>query len=361
MSTNTTESVEEDEEAFLKCSFQDVSSIRQAQVIQEKNLGRSDDDFDSEKFGVIHRSGKIDLEDEQRKDSCYSSELFRDDLSQIRTTESNESYNPKFYPLEQLDWEDHIIWDNSPVLSNNTAESCEKSGSDVDTLDVSKDGLEADASCSSIPHPEIEFRNRPLLLESFDSTNCLEPSNISISESYSHPQLLRLDTRCNPDTLNKTTVRKDGGSEEFLHNDVVRRFDKLALQNRDVYDGSWLDNIIWEPQQCISKPKLILDLQDEQMLFEILDNKDGKHLQQHAGAMIITRSVKANAADTLDVHGHGGVSWGRFNISNDKFYSNRKSSQQLKSHMKKRTAHGLKVLHSIPALKLQTMKAKLSK
>lgn len=360
MSINTSEAVEEDEEAFLKCSFQDVSSIRQAQAIQEKNFERSDDDFDSEKFGVIHGSGKINLEDEQRKDSCYSSEPFRDDPSQILTAEINESYNPKFYPLEQLDWEDCIIWDNSPVLSNNTAESCEKSGSNANMLDGSMDGLEADA-CSSIPHPEIEFRNRPMLLEPFDSTNCLEPSNTSISESYSHPQLLRLETRFNPDTLNKATARKDGGSEEFLHNDVVRRFDKLALQNRDVFDGSWLDNIIWEPQQCISKPKLIFDLQDEQMLFEILDNKDCKHLQQHAGAMIITRSVKANAADTLDVHGHGGVSWGRFNISNDKFYSNRKSSQQLKSHMKKRTAHGLKVLHSIPALKLQTMKAKLSK
>ncbi|XP_052619604.1 transcription initiation factor TFIID subunit 1-like [Lactuca sativa] len=104
-------------------------------------------------------------------------------------------------------------------------------------------------------------------------------------------------------------------------------------------------------------PKLLLDLQDEQMLFEILDNKHGYDLQLHAGAMITTRSAES-ASDSLELlHGYGG---GRFNIANDKFYSNRKSSQQLKSHSKKRTSHGVKFLHSIPALKLLTMKAKLS-
>ncbi|CAI9286801.1 unnamed protein product [Lactuca saligna] len=73
--------------------------------------------------------------------------------------------------------------------------------------------------------------------------------------------------------------------------------------------------------------------------------------------MITTRSAEP-APDSLELlHGYGR---GRFNIANVKFYSNRKSSQQLKSHSKKHTSHGVKFLHSIPALKLLTMKAKLS-
>ncbi|KAL6531294.1 Transcription initiation factor TFIID subunit 1 [Orobanche hederae] len=96
------------------------------------------------------------------------------------------------------------------------------------------------------------------------------------------------------------------------------------------------------------------------MLFELSDMKDADELQLHAGAMIISRSAIPSGGDTLEIHGHGLSSAGRFNISNDKFYSSRKISQQIRSHSKKRAIHGLKVLHSVPALKLQTMKAKLS-
>ncbi|CAI9282941.1 unnamed protein product [Lactuca saligna] len=91
-----------------------------------------------------------------------------------------------------------------------------------------------------------------------------------------------------------------------------------------------MDRIVWDPNQSVTKPKLLLDLQDEQMLVEILDNKHGDDLQPHAGAMITTRSAE-------------------------------KSSQQLKSHSKKCTSHGVKFLYYIPALKLLKMKAKLSK
>ncbi|CAI9286730.1 unnamed protein product [Lactuca saligna] len=50
-----------------------------------------------------------------------------------------------------------------------------------------------------------------------------------------------------------------------------------------------MDRIVWDPNQSVTKQKLLLDLQDEQMLFEILDNKDGDDLQLHVGAMITTR------------------------------------------------------------------------
>ncbi|KAK3227193.1 hypothetical protein Dsin_007055 [Dipteronia sinensis] len=107
-------------------------------------------------------------------------------------------------------------------------------------------------------------------------------------------------------------------------------------------------------QVAVGKPKLILDLQDEQMLFEVLDNKDSKHLKLHAGAMIVIRSVEQDSAGSFELPGRQHQSDWQFNIANDKF------SQQLQSNSNKCTAHGIRVHHSAPALKLQTMKLKLS-
>ncbi|CAK9163157.1 unnamed protein product [Ilex paraguariensis] len=359
--------VEEDEEAFLKGSSQRVSCVRWAEVTQEDALSLMDDEIESAKIGVVQGPGTIAPEvDEQRKDSCHSAEPMKEEVA-FNLSEWNSTLSPKFYPLDQQDWEDRIIWDNSPTVSDNATESCEISGLDLETLADKQTEMEV---ASQIFRPEFQLEpdekdhssflhSCPVSLESFGSRIFSEATDPISSKSIYHPQLLRLESRLGMDN-HHSDVRKDGATEEILRSDAIRRFNYLALQNRDVLEGSWLNNIIWEPRHSISKPKLILDLQDEQMLFEILDNKEYKHLRPHAGAMIISRSTKSSGGDSLELHCPGGPSGGRFNIANDKFYSNRKSSQQLKSHSKKRTSHGLKVLHSIPALKLQTMKPKLS-
>ncbi|KAL3515496.1 hypothetical protein ACH5RR_022398 [Cinchona calisaya] len=360
------ELVEEDEEAFLKGSCQDVSGVRQAQVTRDNVLAFMDDNLESGKFGVIPEDGEIDGQvDEHRKDSCQSSEPLKEDLPPMLPADWNSPICPQFYPLDQLNWEDRIIWDNSPTQSCSTEESCEMSEPDSDQLGDKNFEIKTHTSMSDLESESCQWEHSfhhgfSVALGPFGTRSLSEPSEQPYSERMYHPQLLRLESRFDHDDPNNTDIRDEGNCEEILGNDVIRRFNRLVIQNRDLQEGSWLDNIIWDSNQAISKPKLILDFRDEQMLFEIQDNKDGKHLRLHAGAMIITRSVKASTADSIEQHGHGGPSGGRFNISNDKFYSNRKSSQQVKSHMKKRTAHGLKVLHSIPALKLQTMKAKLS-
>ncbi|XP_027160037.1 transcription initiation factor TFIID subunit 1 [Coffea eugenioides] len=363
---DTPENVEEDEETFLKGSGLDVSGTRQAQVAQHNVLTFMDDDLGSGKFGVIQEDGKIDAEvDQCRKDSCQSSEPFKEDLPVMLPPEWNSPICPKFYPLDQLNWEDRIIWDNSPAQSSCIEESCEMSGPDSDVLgdknfEADTHPLVSDLERERCEH-EHPFRHGfSISPEPFGSGSLSEPSKLPYCERMYHPQLLRLESRFDQDDPNNTDLGHEGGSEKVLGNGVISRFNRLMLENGDLQEGSWLDNIIWDSNQPISKPKLILDFRDEQMLFEIQDNKDSKHLRLHAGAMIITRSVKPSTGDSVELHSHGGLSGGRFNISNDKFYSNRKSSQQVKSHMKKRTAHGLKVLHSIPTLKLQTMKVKLS-
>jgi hypothetical protein len=97
------------------------------------------------------------------------------------------------------------------------------------------------------------------------------------------------------------------------------------------------------------------------MLFEILDEKNVDHLRSHARAMIVSQSTKTSTPTVDNFDNQAKTLSGRFNISNDKFYSNRKTPQQAKSHTKKRALMGIKVVHSAPAHKLQTMKPVLSK
>ncbi|XP_059653268.1 transcription initiation factor TFIID subunit 1 [Cornus florida] len=362
------DNVEEDEEDFLKGTCQGFSFMRQAHVSQDDISALMDGELESGKFGVVPGASANLQDDEQRKDSCLSAEPMRQDIASDGFAEWSSALCPKFYPLDQQDWEDKIIWDNSPALSDSAADGCEISGPDSEALVNAE--TELDGGLQNF-QPELQmepdekdhgfFLHRcPVLVEPFGSRTYSGLKNLPFLENRFHPQLLRLESRLEVDHPNHSDVRKDDGTEEICQSDVIRRFSKLTLQNRDLLEGSWLDKIIWEPHQSIAKPKLILDLQDEQMLFEILDNKDGKNLRLRAGAMIITRSVKSSGGDSLEQHGHGGAYGVRFNISNDKFYSNRKISQQLKSHSKKRAAHGVKILHSIPAVKLQTMKPKLS-
>lgn len=355
---DTIELAEEDEEAFLRGTGNGFCCRSLRHVNDDK-----DDKTDSSALLDFVQDPGAEA-DTKQKDSCHSNEPMKVDISIDQSTEWKSSLSPELYPLEQQDWEDRIIWDNSPEMSDSDAESCEISGPDSDAL-VSKKSESETELCNFPEQMETDendhdmfLRNRPVSVEPFGSRNTSGQSVKSSERIY--PQLLRLECLAEIDDGNLSDGGKDDTADNCDQIDAIRRFRRITLQNKDIVEGSWLDNILWEPHGLIAKPKLILDLQDEQMLFEILDNKDGKHLQLHAGAMTVNCSVKSSSGDEL-LHGHGGLPGVRFNIANDKFYSNRKSSQQLKSHSKKRIAHGVKVLHSIPALKLQTMKAKLSK
>ncbi|KAK6136246.1 hypothetical protein DH2020_030009 [Rehmannia glutinosa] len=365
-SMDASEIVEEDEEKFMKAPCQDFSWMRSFQ--RKSDVFTSGVEGDLVKSGTVWESGKISVEsDDNRKDSCVSAEPMKDDLSMPKFLEWNSPFSPKFYPLDQEDWEDRIVWNNSPSSTDNFVESCELSGPDSDTPGDKERDLKAEAQpfepeIQSEPHDKSDtsfLNNCSILVEPFGSIEYSQSTNLTLYGSRTHPQLLRLESQLDKYIANSGGVQ-DVATEAKLCTDAIRRFSEISLQNREVVEGSWLDNIVWEPDQSIAKPKLILDLQDEQMLFELSDMKDTKHMQLHAGAMIVARSLHPSSGDSVEIHNHGILSAGRFNISNDKFYSNRKSSQQLRSHSKKRTVHGLKVLHSVPALKLQTMKAKLS-
>jgi transcription initiation factor TFIID subunit 1 len=107
--------------------------------------------------------------------------------------------------------------------------------------------------------------------------------------------------------------------------------------------------------------QVIFDLMDSQMVFEMTDTRVGHDICLHASAVVLT----PRGGEGLSEKGEGTVNASmpltRFNISNDKYYTNKKTHQQHKSNAKKRAIHGVKVMHSLPAIKLQTLKPKLSK
>lgn len=356
--------VEEDEENFLKECWPKFSGMRESRLIKSE-IAVLDDVLESENILTVRGNGKIASKvDDHRKDSCFSAEPMKKYSSLNTFTEWSPPSLPELYPLDHQDWEDKIIWNNSPS-SNDVGESCELSGPDSELLADKERDLDAEAQALT-PEPQGELyekdhgsflRSFSVSVEPFGSENFSGHANLSFLGRRYHPQLLRLES-CVDMEDPITDVGDDGASKAKLCSDTMRRFSNLTLLNRDIVEETWLDNIVWEPHQSIARPKLILDLQDDQMLFELLDNKNAKHLWLHAGAMVKARSIMPSNGDSLELHGHRGMSAGQFNIANDKFYPNRTSSQQRGSHSKKRTDH--KNLHSVPALKLQTMKVKLS-
>ncbi|XP_028793650.1 transcription initiation factor TFIID subunit 1 isoform X2 [Neltuma alba] len=367
-SLNISDIVEEDEEAFFRGSSHSLLVNKQACAVQNGMSESSDVDLDSSKFGFLHGAASMTVKDgPQLKDSCLSAEPMKQDISGL-SWEGHSLLCADVYPLDQQDWEDEIIWGNSPAASVNNNESFEISGSALGPLGCDEGEIESGMQNIQFEPPkELEEKNHsvflcssPVSLEPLGSGDSSGAKTNSLSKNIFHPQLLRLESRPEVDISNPADDRRENISEEHNQNGLVKHFTKLTLQNRDMMEGSWLDKIIWEEvDKPMVKPKLIFDLQDDQMHFEVLDSKDGRHLRLHAGAMILTRPSKASNGDSPELPGHGNQHGWR-SIANDKHYSNRKTSQQLKSNSKKRSAHGVKVFHSQPALKLQTMKLKLS-
>ncbi|KAL5190813.1 Transcription initiation factor TFIID subunit 1 [Glycine soja] len=359
---------EEDEEEFLKGFSQSLSLTKQVCVVHNDVSESNDVDLEFPKFGFLLADASVARKDDhQSKDSCHSAEPMKGDFAEDHSRKDHPFMLANFYPLDQQDWEDEILWGNSPVPSNNNVESCEISGPELGASGGSE--IEIESGIQSIqmePQKKLEDKDHnvlmcssPVKVEPFGSWDSFGAKTNLISRSLFHPQLLRLESRSEVDSSSLADGREAEISE---HNQSgqVKRFTKVISQNRDMMEGSWLDKIIWEElDQPMVKPKLIFDLQDDQMHFEVLDSKDGTHLRLHAGAMILTRSLQSISGDSSELPGHGSQ-YGWRHVANDKHYSNRKTSQQLKSNSKKRSAHGVKVFHSQPALKLQTMKLKLS-
>ncbi|KAI3439257.1 uncharacterized protein J3R85_004984 [Psidium guajava] len=362
-STDASHAVEEDEEAFLRGLSQGFSSLKLVQEVQDDIVGNNDDDTRYEKYGAGHSEGRFPLRADE--DIFLSGGPMKEDLTTDLSTVWQLPQSPNFYPLDQQDWENSILWDSCPLSPDNSAENHDLRRADLgDSVDgVSEPQIGSENRKLGHQITQIEKTDGfkcPATLVSAGSNSTLRCSNLVFSKKEFHPQLLRLESHLEMDKFCHGDGLEDKSTEEQLRHDALTQFSKISLQNKHILDGSWVDEISWEPNLSITKPKLIFDLQDGHMLFEVLNDKDGNNFWLHAGAMVMTRSPEPISHDSLQLMSHGRLSSWEFDIANDIFYSNRKTSQQLNASSEKRIAYGGEVYHSAPALKLETMKLKLS-
>ncbi|XP_031394779.1 transcription initiation factor TFIID subunit 1 isoform X2 [Punica granatum] len=327
-SIDASDLVEEDEEAFLRGFSQEFSSMKQEHQVHDDVMKTMYDEMVSEKFGL-----KANVE---MLDSFLSGARMKEDLTIDLSTVWEVPQSPNFYPLDQQDWENSILWDADSPGSDNSAEVHDIYGLNMGVKEVKSDGY----SIWSSPMSKNMVRQT-------DS----EDTNLVVPAKMSHPQLLRLES---------CEEAEDSSHPYGMENTVTAQFSKFSLQNQQMMEGSWLNDIIWEPNRPITRQKLILDLEDRQMLFEVVDEKNESELWLHAGAMLVSCSSESHGHDSLELPNHGNETYSRFDIANDIFYSNRKTSQQLNTNSEKRTSYGVEVYHSAPALKLETTKPKLS-
>ncbi|KDO43419.1 hypothetical protein CISIN_1g0079782mg [Citrus sinensis] len=277
--------VEEDEEVYLKGSGLGFPLFKQANIFKHDISSLNDDDSELVKFGVEQDAATIsERRDEQWKDSCICSEPMKEESNVNLSVGWKSMSSPNVFPLDQHDWEENILWDNSPAASDNSRESHKIAGADVESalmrgieLDTAQNNLHERSMSPNEKDCIVNMQNSPVLSETFGSKSSSDNTSHLFTESRYHPQLLRLESQLDLDNHNHANGIKENVSMKLCQSDAVKRLSKHSLQNRDMMEGSWLDNIIWEPVDAVGKPKLILDLQDEQMLFEILDNKDVEH------------------------------------------------------------------------------------
>lgn len=331
--TNVADIVEEDEELIFRSTIQNSSTL--------KNIGVSEDFVESDSD---ESTSDVTL---RLKDSCLSEQPMKITHTDVHT-DHQFPVCPDFYPLEHDDWENDIIWNNSPASDCQPYANICESEESVDTHgeDHGKDYGQA-SRCWDV---QSKINGSPVIEEPFGCTEMPAPANYC-SPGNSYPP------RTNEDKLDHI---KRNNLDEAVQTDTMLRLNNLSLLNRELLEGSWLDNIIWDPKEGTPKPKLIFDLKDDHMIFEILDEKNVDHLRSHARAMIVSQSIRTSTPTVENFDNQAKKLTGKFNISNDKFYSNRKTPQQAKSHTKKRALVGIKVVHSAPAHKLQTMKPVLS-
>uniref|UniRef100_A0A452XC77 Ubiquitin-like domain-containing protein n=1 Tax=Aegilops tauschii subsp. strangulata TaxID=200361 RepID=A0A452XC77_AEGTS len=334
--TNISDIVEDDEEVFLRCAIQDVSSLKHIKMNEDFVESDSDELISSDTFGF--------------KGSCLSEQPMKEAHKDFPTAQQ-APVCPDVYPLEHEDWENGIIWGNSPASeSRSCLKSCviSEESSDTHSEDEANDYGYVSRYC------DVQSRNN-------DSPEPFGYTEMPASASYHSPENsyppLTKETSPEKNDLDHAEPNNINGTVKIV---TMKCLSNLSLLNKELLEGSWLDNIIWDHSEDAPKPKLIMDLKDDQMLFEILDEENGDHLRSHAFAMIVSGSVRTSTVENFGHNNQIVTVDGQFNISNDEFYSNKEISQQAKSHTKKRSSMGVKVVHSVPAQKLQTMKLNLS-
>ncbi|PPE02912.1 hypothetical protein GOBAR_DD00072 [Gossypium barbadense] len=125
-SMDASDLVEEDEEVFLKDAGQGFSFIGWENAIQQDRSEFTDDALVKGGLEISEHS------EEHVKDSYSNPEAMKEGVVVNLSSGLQSPSRPRFFPLDQLDWEEQIVWDNSPARSGNSLGSPEISVSDLE-------------------------------------------------------------------------------------------------------------------------------------------------------------------------------------------------------------------------------------
>ena len=213
-----------------------------------------------------------------------------------------EDSDTRFHPVNQLNWEDEIIW-GSPTSSDHGSGSCLI----YEHRDVYETG---------------EMANSMRLDQNFSMRSAGNSHLVSCADSK---DLLELMEDCGSTEL--PASKRMRISQENTEGKTVEGMKwitrMLSTQNRNLLDGAWLNQIVWDPTDYISNQKPVIP-----------------QFYGHS-------SLPESSTDSV-------------NLSNDEFYSKPPQYLQTKIRPRRHSDYQTKVVHSILALKLLTMQPKLS-
>ncbi|RLM98386.1 hypothetical protein C2845_PM06G32280 [Panicum miliaceum] len=331
--------IEEDEEVFLRSSIHNSSNL--------KHIKMAEDFVESD---IDESVSDVTL---SLNDSCRSEQSMKDSHQDIPTAQQSHVC-PDFYALEHDDWENYIIWDDSPAT---VSQPCLKSCVIYEeSVDIHSEGHTKDFGHPTGYDVKSKIRGPPVILQPFGFTEMPAAAYYHAPENSYRP--LTKATAQDKNNLDHTEPNSIAGT---LKTKTMQHLNNLYSLNMELLEGSWWDNIIWDPSEDTLKPKLIFDLKDDQMLFEILDENKVDLIHSYAPALsVASQSAQSSALSVEKFDNQSISSCDHFNFSNDEFYSNWKLSQQATPFTKTGASMRIKVVHSAPVQKLQTMKPTLS-
>ncbi|KAJ7568940.1 hypothetical protein O6H91_01G053900 [Diphasiastrum complanatum] len=372
--------VEEDEEESLKSGLQSnpgAQSLCSPRIQKAQRVHSQKEQLVEEMGGefVVSFPPSVGYTDKLTTEYPMSSHLLESENFQ-ETLSFWLSHLPpsNFDTIHQQEWESKILWDTgdlytkaSNYMQADRDSSTSISDIDLDIVHTAKESNFKSSSPISSSVTAMHIRGNidaPIVLESLSKPEERKGDLSFLGNISRHPQMLRLESLSLSHTPSKKCQLEH---EDKQTSEVVSQLQLLSLdlsrRNVELEEEHWLKQVIWDeadPGTRGCQPKVIFDLKDPHMVFEMRDIKQVNALQTKSVATILTsQGKKSGTSDSPDSFTNLS-SVARYNFSNDKFYTVKKSNQQVKSQAKKRAIHGIKVIHSLPAIKLQTMKPKLT-
>ncbi|GAM23222.1 hypothetical protein SAMD00019534_063970 [Acytostelium subglobosum LB1] len=248
----------------------------------------------------------------------------------------------KYNALAFADWEDQIIWEEK------------------EDLPFSKSKQQSGGTHTQTPI----FLTNSVQIDVPDEYQLVDEKS---KKRKRWGELVETTTTKHDDNNNKNS----GNSGIDFVSNINGEWSLFSLQNSELENGDWVNDIIWDESAMNYKPKiscLILDLNDKNMLFEenivkkseTAESSDaaagatGKKGKSKKKAALAAASDPNNNNSSTNALTHQLSNNEKFNLSNDKFYKTVGKSKVRQQSGK------VSIHHSVPALKLSLVKTNLT-